>query len=207
MSFGFNMELALSDLAYKTPEERQQWVEEQGLENDYFIDQNDDEFFSLIGKHENANAYNVHRGTSSLEDLGTDVQLALNRLNTTDRYKRSLEKSKRTHTFHRPKVIEIGHSLGGTLAEQIGQELNHESVAFNMGTTPLRSYKNVNRKRHRHIRREGDIISSFDDSDTAEVLPKKRHLLQSVTSIFATQNAPLSATLAVVDAKLQHSLF
>ena len=122
---------------------------------------NDEEFISVFDKD---NLYNVHRGSVNARDAETDVQLAVNKLQDTARFKASERKSVLSASKHGigKKVTELGHSLGGTLAEDIASKYGHHSVAFNMGTTPLRSYDSVDRSKHKHFRIKGDFVSSFD---------------------------------------------
>ena len=158
----------LMQLAYDTPDQRIQALESSEYSKDYFIDKNDSDFFNIVSHDPLAYVYNIHRGTAGLDDVRTDLSLAMNRLEYTQRYQSSLERSHQSaaqHGKHR-RVVEVGHSLGGTLAEDIGIRLGHESVAFNKGTTPFKTYEGVNRNRHQSYSRSGDAISQFDSTDT-----------------------------------------
>ena len=162
----YEQEQFLASLAYELPEQRLHMLSQQGWLQTHSLVQNDETFFSLHAHHPHMKSFNVHRGTASSKDFETDSQLALDRLHQTERYQQSKEKSlaSRLKLGASHSIVEVGHSLGGTLADFIAQELNHSSVAFNMGTTPLHDYSKVDRTKHIHIRKSGDPISFFDNS-------------------------------------------
>jgi hypothetical protein len=74
------------------------------------------------------------RGTKGLPDVGTDVSLAVKDIRDTDRYKASKKfvedyfaQSKRTEGI--PRRIEFaGHSLGGVIADRLGQDFGADRV-------------------------------------------------------------------------------
>lgn len=164
----------LANLSYKPKEERAQRLQSSQWGDKYQISSefNDDEFVSVVGSDV---LYNVHRGSVNRQDAATDVQLALNQLESTDRYKASYAKSQAATQVHgtNKTVIEVGHSLGGTLAETIAKQNHTKSVAFNMGTTPLKDYKGTDRQQHQHYRIKGDLVSSFDNSTGVSVMKPK----------------------------------
>lgn len=155
----------LLGMSYKKPKEREEEIKKskwsKHLKLSHF---NNDEFFALnAGK----NLFNVHRGSSNLEDFAlTDVALAFNNLENTDRYKRSaLWSQEATDQYGQgQRVIHVGHSLGGTLAEKISTEQGTESDAYNQGTSPFSEYGGIDRSKHRSTRIEGDAVSASDKS-------------------------------------------
>lgn len=184
-------ELEFAKAAYLSPDERVQQF--QGSDYQIQNDFNTDEFYSVI---HNGTLYNVHRGSSTKEDwTQTDVQLALGDLPDSDRFKRSKALSAAaTRKFGLP-TVEVGHSLGGSLAERIALEHGTESTVFNQGTSPLLSYGHINRRRNRHFRMSGDAISQFDP--TATVLQNNSTgatLGKLATNLFLPSASPLVGT-------------
>lgn len=159
-----NYEYQLAKIAYLDPQDRYQALQKEGLAGTLVESLNQDEFFAVeFGDR----VYNVHRGSKTSEDwLQTDTELALNRLEQTDRFKRSLEYSNQAERATGKKSVEIGHSLGGTLAEKIALQKGNESVVFNQGTTPLANYSGIDRNKNKHYRVAGDAISQSDPTAT-----------------------------------------
>jgi hypothetical protein len=75
------------------------------------------------------------RGTKTLADVRTDGSLALGQLRSTARYSRA--KSELSHAIAslgtRYDVYTTGHSLGGTLAEEVAHPAVKSTVSFNPG--------------------------------------------------------------------------
>lgn len=159
-----NYEYQLADLAYKNPAEREKRMQDLGLTGTLLKEFNQDEFFAV---KMNDRVYNVHRGSVTQQDwTETNTKLATNELEKTDRFKRSLEKSNQTKEATGLQSVEVGHSLGGSLAEHIALRNGDRSVVFNQGTTPLRNYTKIDRNLHQHFRIQGDGVSSFDPTAT-----------------------------------------
>lgn len=171
----------LLKLSYMTPQKREESIQKspwrKHLKLTHF---NNPEFFALNAGNQ---LFNVHRGSSNIEDFAlTDVALAFNNLESTDRYKRSALWSKEaTEQYGKgQRVTHVGHSLGGTLAEKISSEQGTESHAYNQGTNPFASYDNIDRSKHKHTQVKGDVISSFDNSEgTSTITPKSEGTVAS----------------------------
>lgn len=169
-----SFELWLAQLAYQTPDERIKQLETSPYASQFMIDDqfNNDEFFSIVSldTSQDPALYNVHRGTKVYEDIGTDILLAANRLHETDRY-RSAENASlgAQRKWNTGNVTEVGHSLGGTLAQDLAIAHGNKSVSYNMGTTPLRNYSGIDREKHAHHVIHGDFVSQFDNSTNASV--------------------------------------
>lgn len=176
----------LSNLSYKNPKERQQFLQNSKYKNDLFIDgdNNHDNFVSVHSTKDNK-VYNAHRGTSNAQDVLTDAYLAGGQLHSSDRYKRSSELSKNVYNrFGGSKdIVEVGHSLGGTLADQISREHGGRSVAFNMGATPLASYGKDVSDQHQHIRTDNDPVSHFSSGATQTVEHKDAGFEQKIAPV------------------------
>lgn len=166
-----NFEYQLADIAYKKPEERAQHMRERNLAGELLQEFNQDEFFAV---RLNDRVYNVHRGSVTQQDwTDTNTSLAANELDRTARFQRSLEKSNQTQAVTGLKSVEVGHSLGGSLAEHIALRNGSESVVFNQGTTFLRDFTKIDRNKNRHYRIQGDGVSSFDPTATTiDALPE-----------------------------------
>jgi hypothetical protein len=179
MDPSLQLEAFLANLVYNPDKDaRRSILEASPWGNTYSISEflNLDDFMGVIGPD---TLYNVHRGTANSLDVGTDVSLAVNDLQHSIRFKRS-EKASQWSVFHHGhnkitgkdrQVVEVGHSLGGTLAETIA--MKHEgrrSSAFNMGTTPLVKYDSIDRTKYKHTRVKGDAVSAFDTNKGTIVL-------------------------------------
>ena len=81
----------------------------------------------------------AHRGTESLIDAKVDLKMVLDRVNiqAEDAAKLTREALRLAEKFHqdnnlpRPHITQVGHSLGGTLAQIQSYRFNHEGVTFN----------------------------------------------------------------------------
>ncbi len=171
------MELFLANLSYTDPKDRKGKIESSQWKSDLeFHEDTNKEHFASVTHTSSNTLYNLHRGTASKDDVLTDVQLGLNNLHNTVRFKSSDRMSTMSqYKYGKGKtIIEVGHSLGGALAEEIGQKYNRKSIALNMGTTPLKDYSKVDRVKHRHHRTSGDPISSFDPYATHRTSTHKK---------------------------------
>lgn len=159
------LEVFLVNLAYTAPAQRRQKIQESKWSQDLTLhDEFNKEHFAAVTHESQKTLFNLHRGTAAKEDVYTDAQLAINQLQESDRFKNSERHStlSTSKLGAGKKVVEMGHSLGGALAEEIAQKHDRPSVALNMGTTPLKNYGKVDRTKHRHHRIGGDPISAFD---------------------------------------------
>lgn len=159
------MDVFLANLVYQAPSKRRAIINESEYKNELTLhnDLNLDHFASVTHQPSQT-LYNLHRGTTNFFDVQTDLDLAFGNLAQTTRF-RSSEKLSQWGVYEHgddKKIVELGHSLGGALAEEIALKHNRHSVALNMGTTPFKSYKSVDRSKHKHYRTTGDPISMFD---------------------------------------------
>lgn len=90
---------------------------------------------SVFHNSNKTKSYVVHRGTYSLKDWATDFAAALGYENG-NRFQHSAKiQSKAENKYGAKNVHTLGHSLGGRLAEKVGQ--NSKSVTtFNKFATP-----------------------------------------------------------------------
>lgn len=172
----YELEKFLADLAYKDPNERQSHLDRSVYKDHVKLHSgfNRDEFFSAEDS-KGQKHYNVHRGSHTKEDwLTSDVELAQNNLKDTGRFRRASRMSFNASDRYasgkfsdgkKKEVVEVGHSLGGALAEHIALDQKRSSVVFNQGTTPLRDYKEIDRSKHVHVRTKEDAVSAFDNND------------------------------------------
>lgn len=205
----------ISNLAYQAPKERQSFLDKSKFMNDFFIDAdaNHKHHVSVHSKRDHK-IYIGHRGTVNAKDVLTDAYLASGRLASTDRYKESSQLSKNVHEqYNKTKdIVEVGHSLGGTLADQIARQHGGRSIAFNMGATPLSHYgKNVS-EQHQHIRTDNDPVSHFSSGATKTIKHPKRKLERTIDALEKTMpSGPVTkwkGTLGIraASALLGHSL-
>jgi len=75
------------------------------------------------------------RGSNKIGDVGTDALLAVGQLSNTARYKRTVKEVQRAHDALKGYKISVtGHSLGGSLANEITARNPHvRGVGFNSG--------------------------------------------------------------------------
>ncbi len=182
----YGTEAFFAHLAYASPQDRQQMINNDLSSNDYSIDTsfNDDEHFIAV-HNDTGHVISAFRGTSNLDDVGTDLALAVGNLTSTDRYQRDIQRARRVHSkYSDSHILSVGHSLGGTLAEQTSRELGHSSVVFNPGTSPFMEDQAVSQV-HQRIRTSNDIVSAFGAATTT-LQPTQSSPLQSKFSDLAS---------------------
>jgi len=163
-----SFEAELTAISYLSPEERILKLEEFAGEAFYIPDEfNRDDQFTVVSNDPNQPLFNVHRGSTTYEDwTDTDIKLALGHLPRSKRYQKAFRHSAQAANKYGQgkRIVEVGHSLGGTLAHHVAEMLNHDSVAFNPGSTPLESARSRSNQ-HQTYRVETDIISKFDKNN------------------------------------------
>ena len=113
------------------------------------------------------------RGTSNLDDVGTDASLAFGELRNTTRYDRSksdYEKAK--SKYNGSKTTLLGHSLGGSLASAIGKD-DTEIITFNKGNSLIPSTATKTKPNEKSYRIKGDVVSIIPDRNTKTINNKK----------------------------------
>lgn len=82
----------------------------------------------------------AHRGTSSLMDVNVDLKMVIHKVNiqAEDAAKLTMMALKEADKFHnkhpeqsQPRITQVGHSLGGTLAQIQSYRFKQEGVTFN----------------------------------------------------------------------------
>lgn len=96
-------------------------------------------------------------GTHNLSDVVTDAWLAVGGLNSTNRYKEAKSTLEKAKKKYKPKETAIvGHSLGGAIAQKIGDK-SDKVTTFNGAVLPFqKSHTNETNYRTR-----GDVVSAF----------------------------------------------
>lgn len=181
-NYDYYIQSHLLQLSYMPALQRQQALLNDGLLRNLKLlpHYNDDEFFS-VQDDRSGKIYNVHRGSTTAEDwLVTDPAIASGTFFGTERFARSLTKSYNIDRRYNKKyggkydVVEVGHSLGGTLADEIGYSLKNSSVAFNPGASPLQQSRPKDRNVNKIYRIQGDPVSfSGSYQNGVQTLPKK----------------------------------
>jgi hypothetical protein len=104
-------------------------------------------------------AYVVHRGTASIQDVGNDLKMALGfDISGSKRVKHAKEVQKKTESkYGADNVTTIGHSLGSKIASDVGQ--NSKSIInLNKAVIPSDLNKTLSSK-ETNIRSKSDLIS------------------------------------------------
>lgn len=191
----------LSDLAYQPPIRRRHFLNNSKYKDFQLTNYNDNEYAVILDRKMNK-VYHIHRGSVNKDDVKTDYHLALGNLKNTERYNTTVGKvNQSTQLFSRYDHIHVGHSLGGTLAQEIAIEKNHKSITFNRGSSPLEIKRELDKDKHVHFRDENDIVSKFvrDNITTARTLKEKDFIQKSglkftmpvVHKIYSTYKAHL----------------
>lgn len=132
--------------------------------------------------------YFVCRGTSlrydPVGDLLSDTALFFGNLEFTPRFD-ELERALKPHLKQKQNIVLIGHSLGGTLATEMGLKYTIESQTFNSGRSPFCRLK-YGRKRHprsREYRNAFDVVSLLNafDPHTTTVHHDASHSISTFT--------------------------
>ena len=81
-------------------------------------------------------------------DLLQDAKILIGAFGSSDRVKRASETAKDAIGKYPGRQIEFtGHSLGGTVSAELGERFRGRTVAFNMGSSPIKSlnkkYNNI----------------------------------------------------------------
>lgn len=132
------------------------------------------------------------RGTTNKSDVLSDTLIASGTLKLGQRYKKEKRYLKMImRKFKNLKVELSGHSLGGTLAMELGREFNLKSYVYNAGIGPKQAIRNktdkiaclLNKKGKKckssklieHTRVLGDPVSigSSGNTNVKHILPKK----------------------------------
>ena len=101
----------------------------------------------------------AYRGSKNLKNdwLDTNVKLLQNRLNETDRFKRSQDVyNKAKSKYHKDSAILVGDSLGGSLASSVGSN-DDKIYTYNKGFAGVIGNKN----NETSFRNKGDLVSFF----------------------------------------------
>ena len=99
----------------------------------------------------------AYRGSKNLRNdwLDTNVKLLQNRLNQTERFKRSEDVYNKAKTkYHKDSAILVGDSLGGSLASSVGSD-NDKIYTYNKGLAGIIG----NKKNEQSFRNRGDVVS------------------------------------------------
>lgn len=106
----------------------------------------------------------AYRGSKNLKNdwLDTNIKLIQNRLNETDRFKRSRDVyDKAKQKYHKDQVTLVGDSLGGSLASSVGSDKD-KIYTYNKGLGGIIG----NKKNEIAYRNKGDIVSLLGKFDS-----------------------------------------
>lgn len=159
-----SMAAFFAKLAYIEPSQREEALNNSTFGNNYAFDYDysTDENFVVIHK-QSGQVIVGHRGTSNLADVGTDLALAAGGLHHSHRYHRAQALSHDVaHKYHDQDILHVGHSLGGTLADDLSRENGNRSITFNQGSSPL--HHRQGSEEHQIIRTGNDPVSTFTEA-------------------------------------------
>lgn len=185
-AIGYGMQAA--ENLFHTPSEHRDELDDEHLQDYAFVTQSyvdpkkrsDVEGFTYDAKMSNAttavwhdHAHKVthisHRGTTDLDDLGSDTFIAAGVQGQSTRFQKALADTTAAHEKYGYDVEVSGHSLGGTLTQHTAEVLGKndwykKATTFNLGTSPFNSgavlqYGSGVGKKVTHIRQKKDAIS------------------------------------------------
>jgi hypothetical protein len=127
---------------------------------------------TYYNKDTNKLIYNI-AGTHNLNDVGTDIYLAIGNIKGTNRYKEADRTLKLARDkYNNPNVSVMGHSLGGTIAQYIGKK-NDNVITLDSG------YTLGQKTRGTSYRTSGDIVSLLGSGATHQHTLKNNNLINS----------------------------
>jgi hypothetical protein len=97
----------------------------------------------------------AYRGSWDIDDLGESARLAVTGKVSDNRMNSTISIAQRARQKYR-NVRATGHSLGGTLGNEVSQRLNMDATTFNPGAHPITMRK---APRNRVIRNKNDLVS------------------------------------------------
>jgi predicted alpha/beta-fold hydrolase len=127
--------------------------------------------------------YNV-RGTHNLDDVKTDVALALGRLQDTNRYKEARTTLQKAKEKYAPAETHItGTSLGGTIAQYIPDKTD-KVYTYNKGV----AIGAKTRSNEKAYRTSGDLVSLMGWGQKHMITLPNRNYLRNVLTNHFTSN-------------------
>jgi hypothetical protein len=132
------------------------------------------------------------KGTTDLKDIISDVNLVINNLKNSSRYKTSLMEFKKIIQNYNPKDYNYylaGHSLGGAIAKEIIRDYNYiikEAILYNSASQPIDLIYQNDKIKEKYINKDflynltGKFIKNKDVIKYKE--PKTDGLLNKIKS-------------------------
>lgn len=137
------------------------------------------------------------RGTANKKDIVTDLNLGIGQLSSTARAKSTREHFKKlldSGAFGDRRIVVVGHSLGGSLTNMIGEEFDHvvaETHAFNPGGSLRRESQDLfSRKRKREQKRNRQAFEHYIEADPIGAMA--RHQSNNIVEIYDQLNTDLN---------------
>jgi hypothetical protein len=169
----------LNTISYKVETQRKTY---KGYIYQSFLSNNE---LAVFKKESNKTMYIVYKGTNNVNNLITDLNLFLNRIDKT--FKKAQDEFKKVKKIYpKYKMFVSGHSLGGTKALYVSQQCNDcvKGVVFN-------SYIPVFEKQLMKLINETDNVTKIinrDDmlSNLAIYINKKKVVIMVSKGIFNT---------------------
>jgi hypothetical protein len=148
----------LSYLSYLPENERAVEGSKLGLDLDRDLS---DKTHTVFKDRSSDKVYVTFRGTSDLQDVVPDLNIALGRQNKDKRFQTAVDRTKQVQEKYKGKSIELhGHSLGGALAIHASSKTGLPGKALNPGLNILQ--RNI---KHNIVieRQKGDLVSQIFD--------------------------------------------
>jgi hypothetical protein len=151
------LELDLTKQSYNKPEKRKQNVKGFVYQPELSSDE-----LAVYQNPATKRVVMAHRGSSNMDDLKTDLRLAVGGITKTKRYERDNNRLEAVQSaFPDDRIDFTGHSLGGTVAIEMNSLLpkgKSSAVVFNAGHTPFRNLS-VKDRDITYYTHKGDIVS------------------------------------------------
>lgn len=187
-SKGLNFKQLL-DLSYKTKKEGDQYYKLHNYNLDRRLSTNSDRIYY---NPTNKKVLMSFRGTKNLiNDLPTDLSILTGNIKESDRYKTAnLKYNKAKEKYNKDSIIMVGHSLGGSLASQIGTN-NDIILTLNKGAGLF--HKDLKRTQEQSIRHQNDLVSILSKKDIANknIGDKKDNFFNSHSTKILNNKKPI----------------
>lgn len=147
---------ALTRASGKDKETRDRVAQQYGYVHDPDLSTGD---IAVYAKPDKSHAVVSLAGTdfTNFKDIKADIGVVAGQVHNTQRYKESEDATRKVLGKYGKNVTLSGYSLGGAVADKLGQQMEMESVVFNPGSNPLLpTRKGSNTKVYSH---NNDLVS------------------------------------------------
>lgn len=130
-------------------------------------------------------------------DIPADIALGVGNTNS-DRFVQARKKISEFHRKHPGKHVTLtGHSLGGTIAEELGRERNLDTAVFNPGRQLLGKVEQKNStSNHEVYRHADDLISNRTKHNDAQEYIANRQVKDRLAAHAVSSSLPYDSAVA-----------